>query len=63
MCDCKLSHAITFCTNQICNSVRKCMRYGGNHELNGDRNSFSDFCSEGKYFEECGMYIKAEKEK
>lgn len=42
-CDCNMSHDITFCTNQNCNTVRKCMRYGGNHTMMSDYNAFADF--------------------
>ena len=60
-CDCSMSHDMTFCTNQTCNSIRKCMRFGGNHVMTSDWNSFSDFGSDNKYVDECRMYIKAKR--
>lgn len=58
-CDCGLNHDMTFCLNKTCNSVRKCMRFGGNHVLNRHWDFFSDY-GEGKYYEECNMYIEVE---
>lgn len=55
-CDCNMSHDITFCTNQNCNTVRKCMRYGGCHVMTSDYNSFADFGNK-KYDEQCNMFI------
>lgn len=43
-CDCNMSHDMTFCTNETCNLLRKCMRFNGNHVLNGQWDSFADYC-------------------
>lgn len=56
-CKCNMSHDMAFCTNQNCNTIRKCMRYAGNHIMMSKYNSFSDF-GNFKYDENCRYYIK-----